>query len=51
MFQLDAGSQEKISLMSRDEQNILVVSFAELKQCFENSFSDVLSSAHASSIN
>lgn len=49
-FQLDAGSPEKISLMSRDEQNILVVSYAELKQCFENAFGDVLNVAHASGI-
>ncbi|XP_060556604.1 PAN2-PAN3 deadenylation complex subunit pan3-like isoform X2 [Ruditapes philippinarum] len=47
---LDAGSPEKISLMSRDEQNILVVSYAELKQCFENSFGDILNSAHTSGI-
>ncbi|XP_052226138.1 PAN2-PAN3 deadenylation complex subunit Pan3-like isoform X2 [Dreissena polymorpha] len=39
---LDAGSPEKISLVSRDEQNILVVSYSELKQCFENAFRDVL---------
>lgn len=47
---LDAGSPEKISLMSRDEQNILVVSYAELKRFFENSFSDILNGAHASGI-
>ncbi|XP_052793703.1 PAN2-PAN3 deadenylation complex subunit pan3-like isoform X2 [Mya arenaria] len=47
---LDAGSPEKISLMSRDEQNILVVSYAELKQCFENAFGDILNAAHGSGI-
>lgn len=50
ILQLDAGSPEKISLMSRDEQNILVVSYAELKQCFEKSFGDVLNSAHSMGI-
>ncbi|XP_037286439.2 poly(A) specific ribonuclease subunit PAN3 isoform X2 [Rhipicephalus microplus] len=40
---LDAGVPEKICLMSRDEQNILVVSYAELKQCLESSFSELLS--------
>lgn len=32
---LDAGVAEKITLMSRDEQNVLVVSYAELKKCLE----------------
>lgn len=38
---LDVGSPEKICLMSRDEQNILIVSFAELKRCFVASFSEL----------
>lgn len=44
---LDAGVPEKICLMSRDEQNILVVSYAELKQCLESSFSELLSATSA----
>lgn len=44
---LDAGVPEKICLMSRDEQNILVVSYAELKQCLESSFSELLSATAA----
>lgn len=39
---LDAGVSEKICLMSRDEQNVLVVSYAELKQYFESSFGEIL---------
>lgn len=50
---LDAGVQEKICLMSRDEQNVLVVSYAELKQYFESSFealaSTNISKQHVSS--
>lgn len=47
---LDSGSSDKISLMSRDEQNILVVSYAEIKQCVENAFGDILSAANQSSL-
>ena len=50
LFQLDSGSSEKISLMSRDEQNILVVSYAEIKQCVENAFGDIISAANQSAI-
>ncbi|XP_076318798.1 poly(A) specific ribonuclease subunit PAN3 isoform X2 [Tachypleus tridentatus] len=39
---LDSGSLEKICLTSRDEQNVLVVSYAELKHCFESSFNELL---------
>ena len=50
LFQLDSGSPEKICLTSRDEQSVLVVSYAELKQNFERAFSELLSSgqSHAS---
>lgn len=41
---LDAGSQDKVCLMSRDEQSILVVSYAELRQCLETSFGELLQS-------
>lgn len=39
---LDVGSPERICLISRDEQNILIVSFAELKRCFESSLNELL---------
>ncbi|CAG2100857.1 unnamed protein product [Medioppia subpectinata] len=39
---LDVGSPEKICLVSRDEQNILIVSFAELKRCFESSLNELM---------
>ncbi|XP_054159365.1 PAN2-PAN3 deadenylation complex subunit Pan3-like [Oppia nitens] len=39
---LDVGSPEKICLISRDEQNILIVSFAELKRCFESSLNELM---------
>lgn len=40
---LDVGVPEKISLVSRDEQSVLVVSYAELKHCLEQSFSELAS--------
>jgi hypothetical protein len=39
---LDVGSHEKIVLVSRDEQSIYVVSYADLKRAAENSFRDLL---------
>ena len=39
---LDAGIPDKVCLMSRDEQNVLVVSYAELKQCLEQSFNECI---------
>ncbi|KAK3606405.1 hypothetical protein CHS0354_042055 [Potamilus streckersoni] len=48
---LDAGVPEKISLMSRDEQNVLVVSYTELKQSFETAFNEILSNGHQSGLN
>ena len=35
---LDAGSDERILLVGREEQNCLVVSFKEVKQCIESAF-------------
>lgn len=35
---LDAGSDERITLVSRDEQSCFVVSYKELKKAFESSF-------------
>lgn len=39
---LDAGSEEKISLVSRDEQNCLVVSYRELKRGVEMAFQELM---------
>ncbi|KAK0519480.1 PAB-dependent poly(A)-specific ribonuclease subunit 3 [Tilletia horrida] len=38
---LDAGSDEKIVLTSRDEQSCLVVSYRDIKNCIENAFQDL----------
>lgn len=43
LIKFDTGSQEKICLISRDEQHVLVVSFAELKKCFESAFNELQS--------
>ncbi|GAB0094648.1 PAN2-PAN3 deadenylation complex subunit PAN3 [Sergentomyia squamirostris] len=40
---LDAGTMEKVQLMSRDEQSILVVTYAELKHCLEQAFNELSS--------
>ena len=45
---LDAGVPEKVVLMSRDEQSVLVVTYAELKQCFESAFNELLQASQAS---
>ncbi|KAI8431093.1 hypothetical protein MSG28_001150 [Choristoneura fumiferana] len=39
--QLDGGTNNRVELMSRDEQSMLVVSYAELKHCLEQSFEEV----------
>merc|ERR1719458_2132509 len=44
---LDAGIPDKVCLMSRDELNVLVVSYAELKNCLEQSYGEVLAAASA----
>jgi len=44
---LDSGIPDKVCLMSRDEQNVLVVSYAELKNCLEQSYGEVLAAATA----
>lgn len=36
--QLDSGSDEKVMLMSRDEQSCLVVSYREIKSAVEAAF-------------
>ncbi|XP_030040317.1 PAN2-PAN3 deadenylation complex subunit PAN3 isoform X4 [Manduca sexta] len=43
--QLDGGSANKVELMSRDEQSVLVVSYAELKHCLEQAFDEVMQAA------
>ncbi|PYI23074.1 PAB-dependent poly(A)-specific ribonuclease subunit pan3 [Aspergillus japonicus CBS 114.51] len=39
---LDAGSDEKVTLVSRDEQSCFVVSYKELKKALESSFQALL---------
>ncbi|KAF8512098.1 hypothetical protein BU17DRAFT_96630 [Hysterangium stoloniferum] len=38
---LDAGTNERIMLVSRDEQSCLVVSYKELKACIESTFNEL----------
>ncbi|KAI8339265.1 hypothetical protein BC941DRAFT_268994 [Chlamydoabsidia padenii] len=40
---LDAGVDEKIMLMSRDEQSCLIVSYKEIKNCISAAFNDISS--------
>ena len=47
IFVSHLSSLLQVCLMSRDEQNVLVVSYAELKNCLEQSYGEVLSSATA----
>ena len=41
LTKFNAGSPEKICLISRDGQHVLVVSYGELKKCFNSAFSDL----------
>jgi len=43
----DGGVSDKICLMSRDEQNVLVVAYSELKICLEQSYAECLQSARS----
>ncbi|KAK2168696.1 hypothetical protein LSH36_15g19075 [Paralvinella palmiformis] len=45
---LDSGAPEKICLMSQDEQSILVVTYAELRQCLETTFTGLCQAAQSS---
>ena len=36
--QLDAGTEENVVLVARDEQSCLVVSYKDIKQCIESVF-------------
>lgn len=49
-LQLDAGSEERIMLVSRDEQSCLVVSYKELKACVESAFKCVPYLSHLSEL-
>lgn len=46
--QLDAGAPEKISLVSRDEKSVLVVTYSDLKRCFDSTFQELQASASGS---
>ena len=43
---LDTGSPERVVLVSENEQNLLVVSFADLKRCLDESFSEIVQQQH-----
>jgi len=45
MNKLDAGMDERVTLISRDEQNCFVVSYRELKKAIESAFQDLNSHA------
>ena len=49
IFKLDVGTDEKIVLMSRDETNMLVVSYKDLKRCIEMAFNELMSQCCGSS--
>ena len=44
---LDAGIDEKIELVSRDEQNVFVVSYREVKRGFESAWAELSKSSNA----
>ena len=44
---LDAGVEEKIQLVSRDEQNLFVVSYREVKRGFEGAWAELTKAAAA----
>lgn len=46
--QLDAGVPEKISLVSRDEKSVLVVTYSDLKRCFDSTFQELQAAASGS---
>lgn len=45
---LDAGTDEKIALISRDEQNVLIVSYREVKRGLESAFQDLVRAGRTS---
>ena len=48
-LQFDAGSHDKICLTSRDEQNVIIVSYSELHQAFERAFTELMNYGAAGS--
>ncbi|KAJ2794253.1 PAB-dependent poly(A)-specific ribonuclease subunit 3, partial [Coemansia furcata] len=44
---LDAGSSEKVMLMSRDEKSCLVVSYEEVKRCVEEAYQELIAPTQA----
>ncbi|KAF8182956.1 hypothetical protein BJ912DRAFT_977300 [Pholiota molesta] len=44
---LDAGTDEKLMLVARDEQSCLVVSYKDIKMCVSNAFDDLMRSTTA----
>ena len=40
---LDAGTEERVMLVSRDEQSVLVVSYRDVRRCVEAAFACVFS--------
>ncbi|KAF2749573.1 hypothetical protein M011DRAFT_457016 [Sporormia fimetaria CBS 119925] len=45
---LDAGSEEKIALISRDEQNVIIVSYREIKRATEAAFQELIKAGRTS---
>jgi PAB-dependent poly(A)-specific ribonuclease subunit 3 len=45
---LDAGSDEKIQLVSRDDQNVLIATYRELKRGVESAFQDLIKAGRGS---
>ncbi|XP_050683901.1 PAN2-PAN3 deadenylation complex subunit PAN3 isoform X2 [Leptidea sinapis] len=43
--QLDSGTSNKVDMLSRDGRSILVVTFAELKYCLEQTFDELMNAA------
>jgi len=41
IIKFDTGSNDKICLVSPDSQNIMIVSYAQLKKCFEKVFNEI----------
>jgi len=39
---VDAGSEEKVTLISRDEQSCFVVTYRELKKGIESAFQELM---------
>jgi len=41
LSKLDAGTDERVMLVARDEQSCLVVSYKEIKSCVESAFGEL----------